>query len=78
MWESLQVEPSALWHSALEGNPHIYHYTFGLEFTTDGLPVTTIGDWSLDKRHYVRAGAGGATPNAPLSGSAALCSRTAL
>ena len=28
-------------------------YTFGLEFTSDGLPVTTIGDWSLDKRHYM-------------------------
>ena len=34
-------------------SPYIYHYTFGLEFTTDGLPVSTIGDWSLDKRHYM-------------------------
>ena len=53
VWQSLQTEPSALWHSALEGSPHIYHYTFGLEFSSDGLPVTTIGDWSLDKRHYM-------------------------
>lgn len=55
VWQSLQTEPSALWHAELEGNPHIYHYTFGLEFTTDGLPVTTVGDWSLDKRHYMNA-----------------------
>lgn len=55
MWQSLQTEPSALWHANLDGDPHIYHYTFGLEFTTDGLPVTTIGDWSLDKRHYMSA-----------------------
>jgi hypothetical protein len=55
VWQNLQTEPSALWHANLEGDPHIYHYTFGLEFTGDGIPVTTIGDWSLDKRHYMGA-----------------------
>ncbi len=53
VWDSFQAEPSALWHTQLEGDPHIYHYTFGLEYTSDGLPVTSIGDWSLDKRHYM-------------------------
>ena len=55
VWPNFQTEPSALWHTNLDGKPHIYHYTFGLEFTSDGLPVTTIGDWSLDKRHYMSA-----------------------
>ena len=31
-----QAEPSSQWHSDLEGDPHIYHYTFGLEYTLDG------------------------------------------
>jgi len=55
VWDNFQTEPSALWHTSLDGNPHIYHYTFGLEFTTDGLPVATVGDWSMDKRHYMNA-----------------------
>ena len=54
VWNSLQAEPSALWHSDLDGDPHIYHYTFGLEYTADGMPVTGgVGDWSLDKRHFM-------------------------
>ena len=50
-----QAEPSALWHTQLESAPRIYHYTFGLEYTSDGIPVQSIGDWSLDKRHYMSA-----------------------
>ena len=53
VWNEFQTEPSALWHRDLENDPKIYHYTFGLEFTSDGIPVSTIGDWSLDKRHYM-------------------------
>ena len=54
VWRDLQTEPSALWHSDLDGEPHIYHYTFGLEYTSDGMPVTGgVGDWSLDKRHFM-------------------------
>ena len=41
VWNSLQAEPSALWHSDLDGDPHIYHYTFGLEYTADGAPGST-------------------------------------
>ena len=53
VWNDFQTEPSSLWHSTLDGDPHIYHYTFGLEYTLDGLPVTGVGDWSLDKRHFM-------------------------
>ena len=53
VWQDFQTEPSSLWHTQLDGDPHIYHYTFGLEFTSDGLPVTSIGEWSLDKRHFM-------------------------
>ena len=35
----VQAEPSSLWHTNLEDGPHIYHYTFGLEYTLDGMPV---------------------------------------
>jgi hypothetical protein len=55
VWQNIQLEPSSLWHANLDGDPYIYHYTFGLEFTSDGLPVSTIGEWSLDKRHYMNA-----------------------
>jgi len=39
--EQLQQEPSSLWHTELDGEPYIYHYTFGLEFTPDGLSAHT-------------------------------------
>jgi len=53
VWKEFQAEPSSQWHSDLEGDPHIYHYTFGLEYTLDGMPVIGgVGDWSLDKRHF--------------------------
>jgi len=53
VWEQFQTEPSSLWHTQLDGAPYIYHYTFGLEYTSDGLPVTGVGEWSLDKRHFM-------------------------
>ncbi|KAL3905049.1 MAG: hypothetical protein SGPRY_011057, partial [Prymnesium sp.] len=40
VWNELQAEPSALWHKELESDPRIYHYTFGLEYTLDGIPGT--------------------------------------
>ena len=39
--EELQAEPSALWNADMKdhGSPHIYHYTFGLEYSLDGVAV---------------------------------------
>jgi len=52
--ENLQAEPSAIWHTELDGDPFILHYTFGFEYTSDGIPVRGgIGEWSLDKRHFM-------------------------
>ena len=43
-----------------EENAFIYHYTFGVEYTKEGVPVVGgVGEWSLDKRHYF----GAAPPN---------------
>lgn len=54
VWQQLQIEPSATWHQNLTAEePYIYHYTFGVEYTEDGIPVVgAVGEWSLDKRHY--------------------------
>ena len=53
--EELQAEPSALWNADMKdhGSPHIYHYTFGLEYSLDGVAVSGVGAWSLDKRHFM-------------------------
>jgi len=44
---------------AMSRGVYIFHYTYGLEYTLAGRPQGpgTIGEWSLDKRHY-----GGAYP----------------
>jgi len=54
VWQQLQVEPSATWHQNVSAeDPFIYHYTFGVEYSLDGIPmVGKVGEWSLDKRHY--------------------------
>jgi len=54
VWQQLQIEPSSTWHQNVSAeDPYIYHYTFGVEYTMDGIPVVgTVGEWSLDKRHY--------------------------
>ena len=54
VWQQLQIEPSATWHQNVSAeDPYIYHYTFGVEYSADGIPmVGTVGEWSLDKRHY--------------------------
>ena len=63
VWQQLQIEPSATWHQNVTSeNPFIYHYTFGVEYTSDGVPIAgAVGEWSLDKRHYF-----GAYPASPL------------
>ncbi len=57
VWQQLQIEPSSTWHQNVSAeDPHIYHYTFGVEYSSDGIPtVGAVGDWSLDKRHYFGA-----------------------
>jgi hypothetical protein len=55
--QQLQIEPASSWRQNVSGeNPYIYHYTFGLEYTHDGLPmVGQSGEWSFDKRQYFGA-----------------------
>jgi len=57
VWQQLQIEPSASWRQNLTAeDPYIYHYTFGVEYSVDGVPVVgAVGEWSLDKRHYFGA-----------------------
>jgi len=58
---SYQIEPNAYARTAEDFHQHsyIFHYTYGIEYTLQGRPqgFNTIGEWSLDKRHY-----GGAYP----------------
>ena len=46
-----------MWPQNVSGeDPFIYHYTFGVEYAADGIPVVgAVGEWSLDKRHYFGA-----------------------
>ena len=57
VWQQIQIEPSATWHQNVTVEaPYIYHYTFGVEYSIDGIPfVGAVGEWSLDKRHYFGA-----------------------
>ena len=57
VWQQLQTEPSSTWHQNVSAeDPFIYHYTFGVEYSRDGIPVVgAVGEWSLDKRHYFGA-----------------------
>eukprot|EP01062_Namystynia_karyoxenos_P045786 TRINITY_DN34110_c0_g1_i1.p1 TRINITY_DN34110_c0_g1~~TRINITY_DN34110_c0_g1_i1.p1 ORF type:complete len:574 (+),score=154.18 TRINITY_DN34110_c0_g1_i1:49-1770(+) len=57
MLEKFQIEPG----SGTKGlkpdfwkDYYIYHFTYGMEYFLDGRPspAHTIGEWSLDKRHY--------------------------
>ena len=52
-WQQIQIEPSAAWHQDVNSqDPYIYHYTFGVEYALDGIPVVgRVGEWSLDERH---------------------------
>ena len=35
---------------------YIFHYTYGIEYSLEGLPMELqVGEWSLDKRHYMGA-----------------------
>ena len=57
VWQQLQIEPSASWHQDVSSEaPYIYHYTFGVEYSSEGFPMPgAVGEWSLDKRHYFGA-----------------------
>eukprot|EP00241_Pyramimonas_parkeae_P000849 CAMPEP_0114234288 /NCGR_PEP_ID=MMETSP0058-20121206/5632_1 /TAXON_ID=36894 /ORGANISM="Pyramimonas parkeae, CCMP726" /LENGTH=558 /DNA_ID=CAMNT_0001345963 /DNA_START=47 /DNA_END=1723 /DNA_ORIENTATION=- len=53
--DKFQIEPANL--NQLGPNfwkdYYIFHYTYGIEYTMHGEPMlNTIGEWSLDKRHY--------------------------
>jgi hypothetical protein len=56
-----QIEPNAYASTKADfvTKHYIFHYTYGIEYKLDGTPqgYNTIGEWSLDKRHY-----GGAYP----------------
>ena len=58
---SFQIEPNAYARTSddFHTKSYIFHYTYGIEYKLDGMPqgFNTIGEWSLDKRHY-----GGAYP----------------
>ena len=58
---SFQTEPNAYARTAADFDKqyYIFHYTYGIEYRLDGRPqgYNTIGEWSMDKRHY-----GGAYP----------------
>jgi len=59
--EGFQIEPNAYARTSEDFNKryYIFHYTYGIEYKLSGQPqgFNTIGEWSLDKRHY-----GGAYP----------------
>ena len=67
------VHSLAYAHTAADFYKHsyIFHYTYGIEYTLQGRPqgFNTIGEWSLDKRHY-----GPAHPPRRRARGAALCS----
>jgi len=47
-----QIEPGA-GRSVPKDEFYIFHYTYGIEYSLKGRVMTgTIGEWSLDKRHY--------------------------
>jgi len=59
--KGMQIEPNAYagTKDGFEKGYQIFHYTYGIEYRLNGSPqgFNTIGEWSLDKRHY-----GGAYP----------------
>ena len=52
--QKFQIEPSHLWRQNVTAEqPYIFHYTFGHEYSVDGVPmVGQVGEWSLDKRRW--------------------------
>ena len=63
--DGFQIEPNAYARTSDDFNTkyYIFHYTYGIEYRLDGQPqgFNTIGEWSMDKRHY-----GGAYPPSDL------------
>ena len=54
-----QIEPNAFAGTtpSFNNDYYIFHYTYGIEYKLDGSPqgYNTIGEWSMDKRHYGQA-----------------------
>ena len=54
-----QIEPNAYAGTSATFNDdfYIFHYTYGIEYKMTGQPqgYNTIGEWSMDKRHYGQA-----------------------
>lgn len=54
-----QIEPNANAGTSKTFNDdfYIFHYTYGIEYKLSGQPqgYNTIGEWSMDKRHYGQA-----------------------
>ena len=54
-----QIEPNAYAGTSATFNDdyYIFHYTYGIEYKLNGQPqgYNTIGEWSMDKRHYGQA-----------------------
>ena len=39
VWQKIQIEPAAAWHQEVSAqDPYIYHYTFGVEYSLEGVP----------------------------------------
>ena len=50
---SWPVPPSPVGEQGAGMPYYIFHYTYGIEYTVEGLPTELqVGEWSLDKRHY--------------------------
>ena len=48
------VGPTPVTPERAEMPYYILHYTYGIEYSAEGLPMELqVGEWSLDKRHYM-------------------------
>ena len=51
------VPPTPVTPDRAEMPYYIFHYTYGIEYSVEGLPMELqVGEWSLDKRHYMGGG----------------------
>ncbi|KAK3289491.1 hypothetical protein CYMTET_3102 [Cymbomonas tetramitiformis] len=58
IWQQFQIEPASSWHQNVTvEDPYIYHYTFGVEYSVEGIAmIGQVGEWSLDKRRWTYGG----------------------
>lgn len=46
--QKFQIEPSATWHQNVTvEDPYVFHYTFGHEYTKDGIPLIGVSWWRI-------------------------------